>query len=197
MWHTDTVPDGWLMCDGAAIPVAHNKLISLVGTNTPNLIQKSVKPASTPNQQVTNSASLGGQVSVNLQVTLQSRGGDQSINGSTNRTGDHGHTNSYSSNSARFPDAQGHSHGGGGYTHRNVSGGASEVGTNITSVSHGHGIGNTNNSESSGSHDHSLTGSIGSDHSHSVNVSGNASLVGSGTKTAAPTIQTLFIIKHD
>ena len=32
-----TVPTGWLLCDGSAIPAAHTALIALVGANTPDL----------------------------------------------------------------------------------------------------------------------------------------------------------------
>ncbi len=37
MWPLDTPPDGFLICNGAAIPVEHTTLIALIGANTPNI----------------------------------------------------------------------------------------------------------------------------------------------------------------
>lgn len=36
-FYRSTAPDGWLICDGSAIPAQFTTLISLVGANTPNL----------------------------------------------------------------------------------------------------------------------------------------------------------------
>ena len=38
MWPTATPPDGWLICDGTAIPSNYIALIALVGNNTPDLV---------------------------------------------------------------------------------------------------------------------------------------------------------------
>lgn len=36
-FYRSTAPDGWLVCDGSAVPVQYTSLIALVGANTPNL----------------------------------------------------------------------------------------------------------------------------------------------------------------
>jgi Phage Tail Collar Domain len=36
-YHGQRIPDGWLLCDGSLISAAHNGLIDLVGSNTPDL----------------------------------------------------------------------------------------------------------------------------------------------------------------
>lgn len=36
-WGNSTVPEGWLECNGSAIPSQYSELIALVGTNTPDL----------------------------------------------------------------------------------------------------------------------------------------------------------------
>ena len=36
-FYRSTAPDGWLICDGSAVPVQFTSLIALVGANTPNL----------------------------------------------------------------------------------------------------------------------------------------------------------------
>ena len=197
MWHNDVVPDGWLACDGQAIPAQYTQLISLVGANTPNLINRAVKPSTTSRQTVSNSATLAGEVTYTISLSTNAADNTIGVSGSTNSAGNHSHSNSYSSNAARYPDAQGHSHGSGGYTHRNISGGAAEVGSNIQNDPHGHGVGNTNGSQSTGDHTHTLSGGLDSDHSHSYSVSGTGTVSATGAKTAAPSIQTLFVIKHD
>lgn len=40
-----SVPEGWLRCDGSAIPTQYSELRALVGANTPNLVDRFIKGA--------------------------------------------------------------------------------------------------------------------------------------------------------
>jgi microcystin-dependent protein len=46
------IPPGWLLCDGATIPVKYSKLISKLGPNTPNLAGRTLIGTGVPNMTI-------------------------------------------------------------------------------------------------------------------------------------------------
>lgn len=91
-------PDGWLLCDGSAIPGEYTALIALVGPNTPNLKGKVIVSLSAAESEFNTLGEIGGSKTHTLiSAEMPTHGHVQSAHGHTQNSHNHvqdahGHT---------------------------------------------------------------------------------------------------------
>jgi hypothetical protein len=143
-----TLPDGWLWCDGVAIPVQYTTLIAAVGANTPNLKGKTIYGRDTADALFATMFQTGGSVngvashahSVSLTTGPV---GNHSHGGATTNAGGHYHTYEVAGVLGGNPVDQTYV----------FAGGTGNVFVTSSVGDHAHGI------NADGNHDHSVNGS--------------------------------------